>query len=99
MRIHRKTNNDLKQLKEIQAARLALEAEQKAETAARRAKAWEEATLLVELAIAEGESCPSDGTFTHRDGFVFSNTQLVDSIDYADRLNTARTNYSRTRAA
>jgi hypothetical protein len=98
-RIHRKTNNDLKQLKEIQAARLALEAAQKAETNAARTKAWEEAVFLAELAASEGEPCDPQATFKHPNGFVFSHAQLIDAIHYNDRLQTARAHYRRSRAA
>jgi len=99
MRIHRKTNNDLKLLKEIQAVRLALEAKQKAEADAARAKAWEEAVYLIELARSEGKPCDPDGTFPHRNGFVFSNAQLLASIASADRVQAARFHYGRRRAA
>jgi hypothetical protein len=42
MRIHRKTQNDLNQLKELQATRNALEEKEQAENEARRVKAFEE---------------------------------------------------------
>jgi hypothetical protein len=97
MRIHRKTSNDLKQLKQTQAVRLALEAMEKAAAEVRRAQAWEEASLLIELALSEGESCDPDGTFTHPNGFVFSNAEIIGDIRYACRLQAARTQFNRSR--
>jgi len=90
MRINRKMQSDLRQLKELQATRRALEEKEKTEKEARCAQAFEEARLLVQLAETEGTPVDLASDFEHPNGFVFSAARIVESIRFAERLRAAR---------
>jgi hypothetical protein len=90
MRINRKTQNDLKQLRELQATRLALEEKERTQEAARQAQALDEARLLLHLDETEGAPIDLTADFHHPNGFVFSNAGIVDSIRFGRRLDLAR---------
>ena len=90
MRIHRKTQNDLKQLKELQTARRALDARENLDREARRAKAFEEACLLVQLDETEGAPVDPATDFRHPNGFVFSTAEIGESIRFGRRLELAK---------
>jgi hypothetical protein len=90
MRINRKTQNDLKQLRELQATRLALEEKERTQEAARQAQALDEARLLLHLDETEGAPIDLTADFHHPNGFVFSNAGIVDSIRFERRLDLAR---------
>ncbi len=112
MRLHRKFQSELRQLRDIQSARAAeaerrrTEAErqkaaaekQKADHEARRTAALQESAWLLNLDEEEGKTIEPDGVFRHRNGFVFSNATIREGIDYATRLATAKALFSRQTA-
>ena len=108
-RLHRKAQADLKQLRQLQAARdaavekekaeaarqVAAEARLKADTEARRSAALQEAAWLYYLDEQEGKTVDPAGVFRHRNGFVFSNSAVREGIDYATRLAEAKMYFHR----
>jgi hypothetical protein len=109
MRLHRKAQADLKQLRQLQVARdgavekekaeaarrKAAEDKQKADTEARRSAALQEAAWLYYLDEQEGKTVDPAGVFRHRNGFVFSNSSVREGIDYATRLAEAKMYFHR----
>jgi hypothetical protein len=89
-RIHRNMMKSLQQLTDLQAARHAAEAEHTAKQNALREQVLEEACLLTQLDEMEGTSCDSAASFTHPNGFVFSNAEIAQSIRHLRRLEAAR---------
>jgi hypothetical protein len=89
MRIHRKAQSDLKQLRELQSARRAAAEKEQAATEFSRSQAFEEAAAIVEHAASKGEPCDPGAVFTHPNGFVFSHALLADSAAWERRLREA----------
>lgn len=102
MRLYRKFQNDLRQLRALQAARAgeaarqkAADEKQKADTEARRTAALQEAAWLLNLDEEEGKTIQPEGVFRHPNGFVFSNSHIRRGIDYTARLAAAKTLFTR----
>jgi hypothetical protein len=89
-RIHSNMTKSLKQLTELQSVRRAAEKEAEEKRNALREQALEEARLLVQLDESEGVPCDPAGEFTHPNGFVFPNAEIVRTIRHLARLRAAR---------
>ena len=94
MRLHRKVTADLRQLRQIQAPRLAAEAAQAEQEKAAREKALDESCALFELSLRRGTQPDLTGEFTHPDGFVYSIPRLLQTMTDNRRLKSARQNLS-----
>lgn len=109
MRLFRKMQSELRQLRDLQASRAGEDARQKAEadrqkaaddkqnaeTEARRSAALQEAAWLLNLDEEEGKDIDPEGVFQHKNGFVFSNSSICEGIDYAARLSAAKALFNR----
>lgn len=109
MRLHRRLQSEIRQFRGIQSARAAeaerqraeaerqkaAEEKQKAETEVRRSAALQEAAWLLNLEEEEGKTIEPAGVFRHRNGFVFSNSAILEAIGYSARLTSAKACYNR----
>ena len=91
-RLHRKVRLDLRELREIQAARRAEETKKAEEAAAARSKAFDESCTLLELKMRQNAELQPEGSFTHPSGFVFSIPDLLSSMTVNRRYQRARDN-------
>ena len=90
MRLHRKVKSDLRELREIQAARRAEEAKKAEQEAAAHRKAFDEACTLLELNLRQNDQLDLDGKFTHPNGFVYSIPELLHAITIRRRMAKAK---------
>lgn len=95
MRLHRKAQGDLKQLRDMQEARRAAGEKETAAAEARRRKAFHESATLLELNDAEGEPRNPEGTFEHPNGFVFSYAELTNAVEWVRRLQIAQERFDK----
>jgi hypothetical protein len=89
-RLHRKVKSDLRDLREIQAARRADEAKKADQEQAVNHKAFDEACALLELNLREDDEFDLDGKFTHPNGFVYSVPKLLHAMSVNRRMQHAR---------
>lgn len=93
MRLHRKVQADLKQFRDLQAARLAADEKAKADAKAREREAFHECAVMLNLDEREGKSIDFTASTKHRNGFVFSNSRLKAGMEYTARLGFAKEIY------
>ncbi len=92
MRLHRKVRLDLQQLREIQAARRAGEANKAEQEQAANRKTFDESCALRELNLRQDDQLDLDGKFTHPNGFVYSIPKLLHAMAANRRMHHARQN-------